>query len=488
MTSLARCVRCICVAFAVFAFACGSDDVRPNRAVASATDAADPVSRTSSAAAPASGDATRRSPGVAGVSATLPPGGISEGTVPLKPGSNRAPIKVGILYTVNDAAESAGIDNGDTIAPSEVVRAFVKSYNASGGIGGRRIDPVYRNLNSSSNDYEGGMQAACAAFTEDNHVEVVLNGVGYYSDTLMTCLAKASVPVVSGDWVAPDRQDAKRFPLMVTPVTLVGEDRMSAVVKHLKASGYLRPSSRIGVVVEDCPIDQRVYSNGLKPAVAAAGLKITWTFEVSCFQSIQDYAQQTSQMSSAVLQFRQRGVDRVMFVSQGAEANLVFAFSTVAESQGWHPSYALSSVAAPVALALNMAEGQLRNVRGVGWLPLVDSHDPKQTSPTPTGAKCLERMKREGITPSSNTDHVFIYGTCDVFSLYDSILRASGGDARANAVLGALKSIGARYVAAMTIGGKVSMSGGRMRAFVGRLFGWVGSRSRFEYASGTFAL
>jgi ABC-type branched-subunit amino acid transport system substrate-binding protein len=422
------------------------------------------------------------------VSATVPPGGVSEGTVPLKPSSNRAPIKVGILYTVNDAAEGAGIDNGDTISPAEVVRAFVKSYNASGGIGGRRIEAIYRNLNSASNNYEGGMQAACAAFTEDNEVEVVLNGVGYYSETLMTCLAKASVPVLSGDWIGPDRHDAKRFPLMITPATLLGEDRVTAVVKHSKAAAYLRSTDRIGVVVEDCPVDQRIFANGLEPAISSSGLKIAHTFDVACFESIQDYAQQTSQMSSAVLQFRQRNVNRVMFVSQGAEANLAFAFSTVAESQGWHPGYALSSVAAPVALALNMPAGQLANVRGVGWLPLVDSSDPKQTPPTPTGARCLERMKREGITPASNTDHVFIYGACETFSLYDAILRTSAGDARPGAVVAAVKAIGSRYVAAMTIGGKVSMTGGRMRASVGRLFGWVSSRKRFEYTSGTFSL
>lgn len=422
------------------------------------------------------------------MSASVPPGGITEGSVPLQPGRNVSPIKVGVLYTVNDAAESAGIDNGDTIAPSEIMRAFVKSYNAAGGFAGRKIEPIYRNLNSASNNYESDLQEICAAFTQDTRVDVVLNGVGYYSESLLSCLAKASVPVFSGDYVAPDRQDAKRFPLMINPVMFVGDDRVAAVVQHLAASKLLQPSSRIGVIIEDCPIDQRVFANGLKPAITAAGLKITWTFDVACFESIQDYAQQTSQMSSAVLQFRQRGVDRVMFVSQGAEANLAFAFSTVAESQGWHPTYALSSVAAPVALALNMSRAQLENVHGVGWLPLVDSADPEQTAPTPTGTRCVDRMEREGVTPSSNTDRLFIYVACDTFTLYDAVLRTSAGDARADAVLAALKQIGSRYVAAMTIGGKVSVAGGRHHASIGRRFAWVKARARFEYTSGSFEL
>jgi hypothetical protein len=400
----------------------------------------------------------------------------------------RKPIEIGVLYPVNDAAESFGVDNGDTFSPSEVVRAFVKSYNASGGIGGRRIEAVYANLNSASNDYEAQGQAACATFTEDHHVAAVLSNLGYYSDTLLTCLARASVPVVSGDWIAPDRRDADRFPLFFTPDALLGEMRMSLVVDHLKTSGWLQSRHKIGVVIEDCPVGQRVYANGLAPALRRAGLTVASTFETRCFRSVQDIGAQASQMSSAVLRFRQAGVNRVAFVSQGAEANLVFLFSTVAQEQGWFPGYAVSSTALPEALALNMSDEQLVNVKGVGWLPAFDTQDLKQAPPTSTARRCLDRMKQLGITPASNTDYANIYGPCDSFGLYDALLRATNGDATPSVLSRAVRDLSDDYVSASTVGGKTTTSGGRIRPSSGRLFAFVAERSRFEYTSTPFAL
>jgi hypothetical protein len=315
----------------------------------------------------------------------------------------------------------------------------------------------------------------------------VLNNLGYYSETLLACLSKASVPIISGDWLAPDKQDADRHPTFVTPVTPLGETRMTAVVNHLKASGYLQARNKVGVVIEDCPVDQRIYKNGLQPALHRAGLTVAATFATRCFLSIQAFAEQTSQMSSAVLRFRQQGVDRVMVVSQGAEANLVFAFSTVAEEQGWHPGYAVSSTALPEALALNMSENQLVNVKGVGWIPMFDTQNLKQAPPTATARGCLDRMKRLGIQPASNTDYATVYGACDSFGVYDALLRATNGDAAARAVLGALGKVGTNYVSASTVDGRVNTSGGRIRPASGRLFAYMLGKG-FEYTSGSFPL
>lgn len=408
-------------------------------------------------------------------------------SAPLPAGTNRKPIEVGILYTVNDAAEDFGADNGETISPSEVARAMVRSFNESGGLAGRRIVPVYGDLNSASHDYEAQMQANCAAFTEDHKVAVVLSTLGYYSETLLTCLARAKVPLIGGDWGAPDKQDAARFPLYVTPDTLLGETRMAAVVTHLKASKWLQTRHRLGIVIEDCPIDRRVYGNGLAPALRRAGLTVASTFYTTCFRAIQDFAEQASQMSNAVLRFRQAGVDRVMFVSQAAEANLVFLFSAVAQEQRWFPGYAVSSVAAPSALALNMSEEQLVNVRGMGWLPAVDTQNLSQSPPTSTARACLERMKQVGIKPASNTDHFFISAPCDTFTLSDRLLRETKGDASPDALMRALAALGTSFVSASAVEGRTTTSGGRLRPAAGRLFAYTEERG-FHYTTAPFAL
>ena len=58
---------------------------------------------------------------------------------------------LGVLYTVNDGAESAGVNNGNNFTVNQAVHAFVDAYNANGGIGGRHIDPVYAELHSARN-------------------------------------------------------------------------------------------------------------------------------------------------------------------------------------------------------------------------------------------------------------------------------------------------------------------------------------------------
>lgn len=396
------------------------------------------------------------------------------------------PIQVGVLYTVNDAAESAGIENGNTFTLSRVVHAFVDSYNKSGGIAGRRIDPVYFGLHSYDNDYEAQIAAACASFTEDHHVAVVISNLQYYSTQLLTCLGKAAVPVVSGDIAAPDRQDAQRYPGFLTPISLLGEDRFAAVVSHLASTGWLKSSDRVGVIVEDCPIDQRLYRNGLAPALRRAGVPVQSTFATQCFHSIQDFGTETSQMSNAVVRFRSKGVNQVMVVSQTAEANLVFAFSEVADSQRWYPHYALSSISIPEALALNASQAQLVNMRGVGWLPVYDTQNLKQAPFTSRARDCLGRMKKEGIQPQTNTDYGTVYGPCDAFGLFDEILRATDGNATINAVIRGAGAVADRYVSATTVGGRLRLWGNRVGAAQGRIFAFVGGA--FRYTSAPFRL
>jgi len=129
------------------------------------------------------------------------------------------PISLGLLYAVNDAAAPAGIDNGNTITPGGVMHAFVESWNNSGGIGGRHINPVYFGMHSYNNNYEAQIASACSTFTEDNHVAAVVMELQYYSEQLFTCLSRAGVPIFSGDFAAPDRDDARRYLASVDGLT-----------------------------------------------------------------------------------------------------------------------------------------------------------------------------------------------------------------------------------------------------------------------------
>ena len=121
-------------------------------APAAATDGAGPVA--SGAPGPVAASAGGPSTGVAAGAPTgapdgaTAPGPVTKGT---GPASTRGPIKIGIIYVNNDqGASSAGVSNGNTFTPRRAYEALVSAYNARGGVAGRRINPVYVELKSSS--------------------------------------------------------------------------------------------------------------------------------------------------------------------------------------------------------------------------------------------------------------------------------------------------------------------------------------------------
>jgi hypothetical protein len=419
-------------------------------------------------------------------------GGTSNGTGITGPtdstaaasGPNHAPIRLGLMYANNDAASTAGINNNMDVTADKVMKALVGSYNSQGGLAGRKIQPYYTHLNSSSQDYESDLAASCAALTQDDRVSVVINSVGLYSENLQSCLAKAHLPVVSD--LGPDQQDAKQFPLMVTPDDLLADTRVVQVVQRLKASGWLTPKNKIGVVVEDCPVDNRIFTNTLKPALARAGLTLAATANPQCFQAIQDLGTISSQMGSAVVNFRANGVDRVLFVSLGEEGTMCYEFMLAAGQQNWYPGYAMSSMtyATTVATQSGVKQQEIENSRGIGWSPPTDTADLKQAPPGSAAKDCLARLAKEGVRPTTPNDLFASWSVCDQFSLLDRILRATGGDASPGGFLHGLAAAGQGYVSALTVAGSMTTwDRGRLGPGAFRYFGWVNSKSAFAYTS-----
>jgi len=394
------------------------------------------------------------------------------------------PIRVGFMYANNDAAATAGVNNGTTITPANVMRALVASYNASGGLAGHKIQPFYQVINSSSSNFEGDLAAACASFTQDNHVAVVVNNVGLYSENFQACLANAHVPVVSD--LGPDIEDAQKFPLMVTPDDLLADTRVTQVVLKLKASGWLTPSNRIGVIVEGCPVDQRIFTNTLKPAIARAGLNLVASAQPQCFQAIQDLGTISSDMGDAVLNFRTNNVDRVMFVSLGEEGTLCYEFMLAAGQQNWYPGYAMSSMtyATTIALQSGVKQQELENSRGIGWNPEADTQDLRQAPPDAAAKRCIVRLNQQGLHPATENDLFYAYPPCDDFALLARILQATGGDLAPSAFLRGLGPAEVGFQSALSIeGSATTWDRGRLGPGAFRYFAYNTTKSQFLYTS-----
>ncbi|MHB2024784.1 MAG: hypothetical protein ACYCO3_15940, partial [Mycobacteriales bacterium] len=358
-----------------------------------------------------------------------------------------------------------------------------------GGFQGRRIVPDYQELKSSSNNYPGDLASACASFTQDHHDAVVISNLGLYSESFLSCLAKASVPVVSGD-AGPDLYDAKQFPLLITPDQLLGNTRVVEVVDRLHASGWLTSATRIGVVVEDCPVNVRIYDDSLVPALRAAGLTLAATAEPHCFQGIGDLGTISEEMANAVLQFRSQNVSRVMFVSQAQEGTMAYEFMLAAGNQDWYPGYALSSASDATILQSQsgVSSKEIANSRGIGWIPPLDTTDLSQAPPTPSAKACFARLATQGLHPSTETDYATAEEVCDTFAVYQEILQATNGNASAAAVASGMRSLGSRFVSALTLAGKTSFwDHERLSPAEGRYFTYSAARGGFVYTGAPFA-
>jgi hypothetical protein len=418
-------------------------------------------------------------------------GGGANGSTKTTTGTtaNRSPIKVGIIYVNNDSgAASAGIDNGNTFTPRRAYEALVSAYNSRGGVADRHINPVYVELTSSSTNLKGDIEAACNTFTQDEHVAAVWGDTGIHSEEFSDCLEKARTPQFAGQYALGDNDGLKRAPYLVPVATLTTDDRVRLLLERLTAAARLTSKDQLGIVVEGCPFDQRAYARTVEPTAKRLGLTIAQKVEARCFADIGDLGGQASDMQGAVLKFQTSGVNKVLFVSGSVEANLLLYFATSAESQGYHPGYALTSAAAPAVQEANTPKAQLANAVGLGWLPSMDTNH--VTAPLPAARRCLQDMKKgAGLTPQGAVDRVYAYGACDTAALYDAALRATQGNADVSAVLAAVAGLGTGFAGAESFGERTDFTGGRRTGPAqGRIFAWSTGCSCFDYTGSPVSL
>jgi hypothetical protein len=471
--------------------ACGSTVSPARRAAQGATDAgidAPGAGAEGQVSAPAPGEGSSGGGGTAGGTRTSVPGPAVSGPGAVSRAADRRPISVGILYTNNDAAPSAGIDNGNTFSARTAFEAFVAAYNQRGGFAARKIEPVFVELRSSSVSLQADLEAACSTFTQDNHVAVVLSAVGLFSELLAQCLARARTPQIAGDYALGDVTSLGQAPSFYAPDTMTVDERMRALLEQAMAAHRLTPADKIGVVVEGCPYNIRSYTRTVVPTAKRLGLTLTDRVDARCFEDFSDFGGQASDMAAAVLRLNSRGVTKVVFVSGSFEGNLMLLFAAAAESQGYHPGYALTSASAPAVQEANTPKTQLANAFGLGWLPSVDTTRP--TPALPAAQRCTQDLKAgAGVAPASPADLYTAFSICDTFALVDTSLRVTLGATDPASIGAAITGLGTGFAASGTHGEHTDFRTARRTGPAqGRFFAWSTACGCFDYTGTAFSL
>ena len=373
----------------------------------------------------------------------------------------RSPLKVGVidLASTNDSQAAIGIDSGGAGSGAEQAKALVRYLNAHGGLNGRRIQVVEFTINVADSSYESDFAAACAKFTQDNHVDAVVETLGdYFSDNFQTCLERNQIPSIQAYGAGSvDVEDYRKFPSMFTVGSISANRKVALLLKTFTADGYLTPKNKVGVIVEDCAYNTRAYDATFAPLAKAYGLAVT-RYDVNCLTGKDGLGNFESQVGAAELRFRSAGVDRVTFVTSFEDLALL-SFTQVADTQGYKPSYALTTSAQTGPFGSTWAASQLPMMRGVGWQPDGDLTEPTMASSATR--RCRAAFKAEGVRADGQGDYSSMDLTCAAFFLLETGLVKSGGQSGPRVLVQALESLGRSVVSPIDLTGATLLAPGR---------------------------
>lgn len=328
------------------------------------------------------------------------------GSVVDLPGVTKSTFTVGVIAA--DPSTDKTLDNAGFGAASlgnepANWQAAADEVNAHGGIAGRRLTLVFYLVNLTESPTSQG-QKACARFTQDNKVALVLSG--YYYAPAHLCLSQHGVPALLGTNYGVDRQLAKQTPTVVAWATPM-LDRLAALLPGaFQRMGKLKAGTTAGIFVTDAAAFRRSAAR-LSAALTQRGVKVV--IETVRDSDTGDYSGATSDASAAVLKFRSAHVTEIMFLTHNAfePTELMQA----ANSQSYKPTYLLSTQQYPATLVGLVPPGQLDHALAVGWAPAIDLNSGYDASPE--ARRCLTALKKHGRTYSSGGQALVGLLACD---------------------------------------------------------------------------
>jgi len=368
------------------------------------------------------------------------------------PGVTATTMTIGVLAadpSTDKTLGNAGLGAAEIGNEPAAWQAVADDVNAHGGIAGRRVKLVFYLVNLTDPPASQGA-AACARFTEDTTVAVVLSG--YYYSSADTCLAKKGVPALLGTNYGVDRQQQRQSSTVIAWATPLLDRLAAALPPAFQRMGRLKPGTTAGIFVTDAPAFTRA-AEVLGSELASRGVKVV--VQTVKDSDSGDYGAAASDGSSAVLKFRSAGVTEVLFLTHNAFEPTVLM--QAANSQGYHPTYLLSSQQYPAQLAGLVPAGQLDGALAIGWGPTVDLASGYATSLR--ARQCLATLAKHGVKPSTGAQTAVGLLACDGVDLLQRAAQAPGG-VTSRAVLSAnavSSSLG--FVSAFTI--RTAFDGGR---------------------------
>jgi hypothetical protein len=205
------------------------------------------------------------------------PAGAASGPTPVNEASTSArgvsKTEINVVFpVVNLQALSAELGFAGDVEYTEQGKAitlFVDHINDSGGINGRKINPIITFFDPTS---EANMRALCKDWTEGSPAAfAVLDGVGDWSGDNELCITQEGHTPFLGQWTTVSNWTQEGSPYL----WWTGPDDASilaALTQWGHSSGLLGGSRKVGVVVGDRASDQIALNQYLLPDLKHFGV------------------------------------------------------------------------------------------------------------------------------------------------------------------------------------------------------------------------
>ena len=365
------------------------------RATARPGTGANPTPDRTAASNPAAGSRPGGTPGPA-------ESGVPGAPAPIGPptgkGFTAETISIGMELldeTSNQGARLIGASNTDTGPTRKYATAVVDHLNASGGIAGRKIAPVFHTTNVLSGSWDSHAQAACSDFAEDHKVFAAVAAMYQLSEVLARCLAQHTTPVVlNGRAVRDEPMLAELADFLYMPSRMSATRFAGLTIDGLAELGFFEPGAKVGILRFDQPVQARVTSGIIRPRLAQRKVNVVAEEAVSYPDSINGFGATSAQLSSAVLRLRAAGVTHLVPLDD--HGIMCFLFMPQAESQGFRPRYGLSTNNQPFVIEDNSPPEQFKGAVGVGWVPADDVAFERNPGGNPSEDLCRRVFQKAG--------------------------------------------------------------------------------------------
>jgi len=375
------------------------------------------------------------------------------------PGVTATSISVGADYTKNQCQANAALGAGGLCGNlREDYDAIIDDTNKHGGIGGRKVVPIYYGFDATSNEPQDQQdQQACAKWTQDNKVFAIFDGS---NEILRECAKKAgAVQFWTGGASVPET--FRRYPDYVETAS-PNMVRMGFVtIDGLSNQRYFDPGAKIGLMTWDDPSYREAIQNGYVPALRSHGLSLAAPpYYATVSQSLQDFGSTSAAVGNAVLKFQSLGIDHVMILDGPAGvcggSCLTLEFLQQARAQHYYPRYGFNNTNWPQSnydAGLFPADELRRSVE-VGWVDLSSIYD-KGWHTNAGRERCFAIMRKHGVTSDNTTGQSVILSACDDLWFYQYIgnrMRAAGQPLIAQNFIATVDRLGSSFHSDVTYG------------------------------------